>query len=377
MTNGLSLAAIYLWMAHVSPKFDVIIIGAGIIGMMTARELVQAGKRVLILDKGEVGRESSWAGGGILSPLYPWRYPAAVSVLARWGHEHYRDICEDLQQQSGIDPEWWQTGLLILGDEERQQARHWATEYQMKLEHLTAEQVHQAEPDLYTRQSALWLPEVAQLRNPRMVRALELYLRNQGVEFRCGIEVQAFRTVDGELAGLETSTAYIEAEQVVSCAGAWSGGLIRPLPVKPVKGQMLVFAAKPGLVNKIVLSEGRYLIPRRDGHVVVGSTLEDCGFDKATSDEARQSLQDTAYSLYPVLREYPVERHWAGLRPGSPEGIPMIGEHPDIGGLFVNTGHYRNGVIIGAASARLAADLVLGREPVVAAAPYALTWGMA
>jgi glycine oxidase len=359
-------------MATVSPKFDVIIIGAGIIGMMTARELVQAGQSVLILEKGEVGRESSWAGGGILSPLYPWRYPAAVSVLARWGHDHYPAICQELKQQSGIDPEWIRSGLLVLGDEELEQARAWAECYQMQLQHWDLAQVQGHEPRLQTTKNALWLPEVGQVRNPRMVRALEQYLRRQGVEFRCGVEVLGFDVVDGQLQGINTSSGLLPARRVVSCAGAWSGELFETVKVEPVKGQMLVFAAEPGLVTKIVLDQGRYLIPRRDGHVVVGSTLEHTGFDKATSEEARQSLLETALALYPDLEQYPVERHWAGLRPGSPQGIPTIGEHPQIDGLLINTGHYRNGVIIGAASARLAADLVLGREPVVAAEPYTL-----
>lgn len=357
--------------------YDVVVVGAGIIGMMTARELARAGQRVLILERGAAGQESSWAGGGILSPLYPWRYPSAVSVLARWGHEHYEAICRDLLQTSGIDPEWVQSGLLVLNDEvELEEARNWAATYDMHLLHWRAAEVHASEPNLGYHGDALWLPDIAQVRNPRMVKALARYCEVAGIEIRTGVEVTEFNVSAGQLRGLETSQGPVVTERVVLCGGAWSAGLVPGLAVEPVKGQMLVFAAEPGLVGKIVLADGRYVIPRRDGHVLVGSTLEHSGFDKATSDEARESLLETAFGLYPGLHDYPVERHWAGLRPGSPQGIPTIGPHPTILGLYINAGHYRNGVIIGAASARLMADLILGREAVVAPTPYALNGGM-
>ncbi len=352
--------------------FDTLIIGAGIIGMLTARELAAAGQRVLILDKGEVGQESSWAGGGILSPLYPWRYDPAVSRLARWGHEHYPHICDELRQVSGIDPEWQQSGLLILGDEEFDAAREWAAAFDMQMVHWPASSVREAEPDLHWDDAALWLPSVAQVRNPRLVKALHGYLEERGVAIETGVEVQGFATRQGRIQGVKTRQGTFEAPRVVLCSGAWSAGLLPQLPVEPVKGQMLVFAAQPGLVDKIVLHEGRYLIPRRDGHILAGSTLEYTGFNKETTAEARETLLQTAYRLYPQLQDYPVERHWAGLRPGSPQGIPIIGEHPQIAGLFINTGHFRNGVIIGAASARLAADQILAREPILDDAAYAL-----
>jgi glycine oxidase len=140
---------------------------------------------------------------------------------------------------------------------------------------------------------------------------------------------------------------------------------------------MILFLAEPGLIRHINLTEERYAIPRRDGRVLFGSTLEHAGFDKQTTGEAREALYAAATALFPDLRRFPIEHHWAGLRPGSPAGIPYIGPHPQAGNLLVNAGHYRNGVVLGLASARLAADLVLGRKPLMDPAPYALTAGRA
>ncbi|MCX8018513.1 MAG: FAD-dependent oxidoreductase, partial [Rhodocyclaceae bacterium] len=145
-----------------------------------------------------------------------------------------------------------------------------------------------------------------------------------------------------------------------------------PPDIRPVRGQMLLFHAKLDQIRRIVLYRGRYVIPRRDGRVLFGSTLEQAGFDKQTTAEAKESLYQDAVALFPVLRRAPIEDHWSGLRPGSPSGIPYIGAYPGIDGLYFNAGHFRNGLTLGPASARLMADLVLGRPPLLDPAPYAL-----
>ncbi|HIE55546.1 MAG TPA: FAD-dependent oxidoreductase, partial [Chromatiaceae bacterium] len=173
-----------------------------------------------------------------------------------------------------------------------------------------------------------------------------------------------------------TDSERFSAGKVVICAGAWSGHLLKslqPCPhIHPVRGQMLLFHARPGLIRHMMLEDNRYIIPRRDGRVLFGSTLEETGFDKATTDEARRELHRLATARFPALADYPLEAHWAGLRPFAPAGIPYIGVHPRHERLFVNTGHFRNGVVLSPASARLMADLVLGRRPILDPAPYAL-----
>jgi glycine oxidase len=166
----------------------------------------------------------------------------------------------------------------------------------------------------------------------------------------------------------------MSADRYIVASGAWSGELLEPtglrLPIEPVRGQMLLFKGPPGLLSPITLHQGRYAIPRRDGHVLFGSTLEYSGFVKQTTDEARQDLMQAALALIPALADLPVVKHWAGLRPGSPDGTPVIGKHPDLDNLFINAGHFRNGVILGLASVHLLTDLLLQRPPALDENPY-------
>jgi glycine oxidase len=176
------------------------------------------------------------------------------------------------------------------------------------------------------------------------------------------------------IVAVETGTERLEAGHVIVACGAWTSDLLGPLSqganVFPVKGQMLLLAGEPGMVRNIVMKDGCYVIPRRDGKLLVGSTLEFAGFDKATTQEARTLLLESAYELLPQLHDVALARHWAGLRPGSHEGIPAICRHPEVSGLFINAGHFRNGVVMGPAAARLTADLALERSPILDPAPY-------
>lgn len=352
----------------------ILIVGGGLIGMLTARELVSAGAKVTVLERAAAGREASWAGGGILSPLYPWRYQQPVTALAGWSQGVYPGLMAELAQETGVDPEWTQNGLLILDAEEGEAARAWAARAPARLETIDRSTSLDLEPGLGPAAPALWMPEVAQVRNPRLVRALRESLLVRGVDLREQTAVTGIEYSGTRVSGVRTPAGTLRADRVVVAGGAWTARILAEtgldLPVKPVRGQMLLFRARPGLVKRIVLSQGHYAIPRRDGRVLVGSTLEDVGFDKAISDAGRADLEKEAARLIPALADFPVEHHWAGLRPGSPTGVPYIGEHPAIGGLYVNAGHYRNGVVLGPASARLLADILLGRPPVVPADPY-------
>ncbi len=353
---------------------DVIVVGGGLIGMLTARELALAGASVTLFERDETGRESSWAGGGILSPLHPWRYPDPVTVLARWGQAHWESLAGALHAETGIDPEWTGSGLLVLEPDEPERAARWAERFGYVLEPVALATA--CEPAIAGAHAGLWMPDVAQVRNPRLVRALRRSLDLNGVQVEERRAVQGLRLRGGVVRGVETANGPVESKTVIVAAGAWSAGLLGEaaalLPVEPVRGQMLLFKAAPGVLSRIVLHGDRYVIPRRDGRILIGSTLERVGFDKATTASAAAELRERACALVPALTDYPVEHHWAGLRPGSPTGVPFIGEHPHIGGLFLNTGHFRNGVVLGPASARLAADLLLGRTPVVEPEPYRL-----
>ena len=345
---------------------DCVVIGGGLLGMLTAYFLAREGLSVSLLEKRDVCRESSWAGGGILSPLVPWEYPDAVSELVQWSQRHYPALVAELQEISGIDSEWQQSGLLMAETFLDSRIRRWQARYPCSIEQIEPGQIRQLEPGLVrVAAQALLLPEVAQVRNPRLCQALAASLRQQGVAIHEQVRVGGLRTAGNAISGVMTDQGEFLSDRVVVAAGAWSaallGDLMPGLPVSPVRGQMIQYAASPGLLRHIVLADGRYLIPRRDGLVLAGSTLEYTGFEKNTTLEARDSLAGFARQLLPGLNDCEIVNHWAGLRPGKTDGVPIVGEHPEIKGLYLNTGHFRNGVILAPASAQLLLDIMMGR----------------
>jgi len=354
---------------------DILIVGGGAIGLLTARELVRSGAEVTLVEREATGREASWAGGGILSPLYPWCSAPAVTALSLWSQRQYPRLCTELREESGIDCEHTVGGLLVLEPDEPDRARSWGRQHQVRIESVPGDRLHTLVLGLGPRcEVACWLPEIARIRNPRLLKALRRSLVGR-VSIREQEEVLALVVDSGRAVGVRTRRGVLAADRVLVCAGAWTGKLFEPLgsrpAIEPVRGQMLLFRAAPGQLAPVVLFRDRYLIPRQDGRILIGSTLERTGFVKATTIEAEKDLYRAAVELLPLLASVPVEHHWAGLRPGAPEGIPYIGVYPGIRGLYCNAGHYRNGLVTGLASARLAADLLLGRPPILDPAPYA------
>ncbi len=344
--------------------------------MLAARELNAQGLSVRLIERGDLGHEASWAGGGILSPLYPWRYPDPVTRLASYGQARYAGFARQLYEESGIDPEWEPSGLLMPGLDEFESARYWAKKHCIEIEALEADAVSRYEPALNSHEAgAIWMPGVAQIRNPRLVRALRVGLTRGQIDVETNNPVTGFRVENGQITGVNTQLGFRESDQVVLAGGAWSDELLKPIGqsanIRPVRGQMVVFKGYRGQLGRIVLRQNRYLIPRRDGRIVVGSTLEEVGFDNAITSEAYESLTHSAIELVPSLANLPVEKQWSGLRPGSTNGIPVIAEHPDIKGLYINTGHYRNGVVLALGSTRVLSDLILGHSPLIEPKAYA------
>lgn len=357
---------------------DCIVIGGGLMGMLTARYLQEAGADVLVLERKRLGSESSWAGGGILSPLYPWRYPEPVSRLARESQRAYPELAQALRDETGIDPEYINSGLLVLDMEESAEAQHWGKEQETPVEPLEGDALRDCEGWLAQEfRQGIWIPHISQIRNPRFVKALRTSLNIRKIRYIEHRKAIGLCIREGSVKGVETTVETFNADRVLIAAGAWSGQLIprelTTIPVEPVMGQMILFRAPPNALRRIVLCRGHYVIPRRDGRVLAGSTIEYVGFNKHTSEEALGVLSDAAAEMIPSILDYPIEHHWAGLRPGTSSDIPFIGEHPEIKGLFYNCGHFRNGVVLGPASARLAAELLLGNTPHISPEAYALT----
>jgi len=360
-----------------STQQQVVIVGGGVIGLLTAFNLAANVERVVLLDRAGLGQESSWAGGGIVSPLYPWRYSAAVTALAHWSQDFYPQLGERLFASTGVDPEVHVTGLYWLDLDDEAEALAWAERELRPLRRVDISAVRDAVPvmgDGYLR--AIHMAGVANVRNPRLVKSLKAALQalpNVTIQEQC--DVAGFVREGSKVVGVRTSSGAVQADQVVLAAGAWSGELLKTLglelPVEPVKGQMILYKCAADFLPSMILAKGRYAIPRRDGHILIGSTLEHEGFDKTPTVPALDSLKASAVELIPALAGVEPVAHWAGLRPGSPEGIPFIGQVPGFDGLWLNCGHYRNGLVLAPASCQLFADLLLGREPIIDPAPYA------
>ncbi len=343
---------------------DVVIIGAGIIGLLSARALVMQGVRVTLVDPVIPGHAASWAGGGILSPLHPWRCEPGVSALVRESLREWPALAARLAGDTGIDPEWRKTGLLMLGGE-TEAAAPWAQREGVPCERLDESTLRARFPSVAPDTETLWLPDIAQVRNPRLLRALAADLERRGVEFRRS-RVTALNLHADRFASAQTPEGSIAAGAAVLCAGAWSGALVPAgsVPeVRPVKGQMLLFRGPPDLVGPVILGAEHYLVPRADGRILAGSTVEHAGFDDTPTETARTTLHAAAASLLPALAGVPVEAQWAGLRPWAGRETPLIGPHPSIRGLWIATGHYRNGLVTAPATARLIADRALGHPP--------------
>lgn len=359
-------------------KPDCLVAGGGIIGLMTARELRKEGLSVTLVERRQVGQEASWASSGILSPMYPWRHPPAVTVLTRWAELRYEQVAGLLQEESGIDPEWRLSGMLILDREEKEPALQWAAQHGVAMQWLQGDELHEIEPHVNRREfeTALWMPRAAQIRPPRLLRALQVSARRIGVKVLEDTPVLSLISRNGKITGVETPSGPLEAECVVIATGAWSRTFLDEsqvnVDIRPVRGQIVLFQGAPGWLTRMLMHRDQYLVPRADGHILAGSTVEHVGFDKQTTAAAAETLRQASRRMVPALDRYPIEKQWAGLRPGRENNIPVIGRHPTLEGLYINAGHFRCGVVMAPASARLLADLILGRTPIVDPRPYTL-----
>lgn len=349
------------------------IVGAGIVGLATALELSRAGARVQVHASADA-RRASWAAAGLLVPILPWAQPGPLEALSEWCAAAYAGWAAELRADGGVDPGWRRNGLLVMrpSAEQIEAAAAWARRTRRSVERVDARRVAQIDPALAVG-DALWMADCAQVRNPRLLRALEAALAARGVPILHDEPVTGIAVEDDWLRGVRTARGVRPAEVVVVCAGAWSGGIadgIRLPAVRPVRGQMLLYRLEAGAPERNVLGDGRYLVPRADGHVLCGSTVEDVGFDDRTTAQAATLLGAAAAGLAPVLARHAPIGHWSGLRAGTPDGLPFIGAHPELAGLYFNTGQFRNGILFAPGSARLLADLVLDRESILDPAPF-------
>ena len=344
---------------------DFLIIGAGVVGLTSAQALLQAGYNVTLVERGAVGREASWAGGGILSPLCPWDYQEAATRLAQLGMSMFSEAAATLHACTGIDTEYQRSGMLLLPPYQTQLATQWCAQHQLALQPVNLADYLPGLCDSGRQGAGLLLPEVAQVRNPRLLHALRKRVEMFGGTIIEQHEVRQFEIAGDRVVALQTTQGKLVADAYIVAAGAWSQTLLGEhalgMDIRPIRGQILLFKFDVSPFQQILLKENLYFIPRRDGHVLVGSTLEDVGFDKSTTVEARDSLLQRVREIFPSWRDRMPVQHWAGFRPGSPDNIPTIGRHPYLTNLYANSGHFRYGVTMSWASAELLLNEIEGR----------------
>ncbi len=361
----------------------IAIIGAGITGLMSALELLEQGCSVTIFDQQVAGKAASWAGGGILSPMYPWRYPAAVNTLARHAKPLYQDWNQKLQPVTGIDFQIHESGMLIFDEDDFELGLRYAEKYQdpqQQAELLDQTQLQQINPRIDQRKfkQAIYFPELANIRNPRLLQSVISYLKQHPhVTWQEHCKITQLNIQQGWVTSVSSESGqHFQADQFVIATGAWSAGWSEQLgceiPVQPVQGQMLLFKTPENWLPSMCMNKVMYLIPRRDGHVVCGSSMRQVGFDTSPSAEIRQDILQACLEMVPELADFPLVKQWAGLRPSSPDGIPYIGKIPELQNAWANFGHFRNGLCMAPASGKLLAQLMLEQTPtIVDPQPYA------
>jgi len=348
-------------------NWDVVILGAGAIGLSLAIRLRDEHRSVLIVERHQPAGEATYAAGGMIANYDP-HTPPALQPFADASAALYPDFIRELEAEAGDSADLRDAGAVATFA-----PRVTPTRAGVRL--LTADDLHRLEPALRLEASAWFLPELSV--DPRgLGRVLTKTCKKRAVDFATGTEALEVLTAGGCAVGVRTSHASYHASAVVNCAGAWAAK-IAPLiiPTRPVKGQMVCIVPQSSAANAapiirhVVRTPDVYIIPRSDGRILLGATVEEAGFDKRTDPQTVQRLYKAAVNVAPILASTRIHDAWAGLRPGSPDNLPILGE-TSIPGYFAATGHFRDGIMLAPATANAMARLITGSQPQVDLTPF-------
>jgi glycine oxidase len=354
-------------------RSDVIVVGAGLVGLAAARRLAEAGARVLVVESTRVGAEASSAAAGMLAPQAEAEADSPLLPIALRARDLHLTLAPMLEHETGISLGLSERGRFEVAftpeDEAALRARLlWQQARGLPIEALTAEEVREAEPNLSPSvRFGLYLPGDRRIDNALLVRAMAAAAVAKGAAILAGRPVTGIAVADGRLGGVRAGNETLHAPAVINAMGAWAGllgGDPWPPAVEPVRGQLIAFDVAPPVLRHVIASPRGYLVPRADGRLLAGSTTERAGFDKSVTAGGMRYVLDVALEMVPALADQRIADSWAGLRPGTPDGLPFIGPGA-LPGLFHACGLFRNGILLGPLVGELVADLVLGRPPSV------------
>ncbi|WP_124726855.1 glycine oxidase ThiO [Staphylospora marina] len=347
--------------------FDVAVIGGGVMGCGIAWKLAERGHKVVVLERDRVGAKASSAAAGMLGAQAELTEDGPLLRLAVKSRSMFPGLAAELKELSGIDIRFVDRGMvkIALTAEEAEALRDQALRHcEMGLEvaWLDGERLRQRVPGLSPLvQGGVFLPRDGQVSAPDFTRALARSAVKRGAIIREHVEVTGLVLDGNAVRGVKTLTDVIHADRVVVAAGAWTGGMLAKagvhIPTVPVKGECFSVMADTTFLGHTVFAEGCYLVPKEGGRLVVGATMEPGTFDERISLGGLAELMQKAMRIFPSIHLASWERAWSGIRPQTPDGLPILGRHPEIGGLIVATGHFRNGILLAPVTAEIAADL--------------------
>jgi glycine oxidase len=358
-----------------------IVIGGGVIGGSVAWRLAGEGVAVTLLERARTGREASWAAAGLIGPQGEADQPGPFFDLCLAGKNAFDSAVDQLTKESGVDPEYDRHGILYVAfneDERRElvERARWQREAGGEVNELSQRDALKLAPALSNAIiHAIHMPTNWRVENRRLTQAYLAAASNKGAEIREGVRVEAIATTNGRATGVVIQDGgTLEADLIVNAAGSWAGD-IRGLEADhirffPVRGQIICFDVRPGVLQPSLFSARGILIPRRDGRLLAGSIFEDAGFNKSVTLGGMQHILRAAQEMVPSLAEIPFREAWAGLRPATDDLLPVIGPSPSVPNVFYACGHFRSGILLSALTGEIIADLVKGRRPKADIGPF-------
>ena len=337
--------------------WDAIVVGGGIIGLSVAIALRKRGVAVLILERGEPGREASYAAAGMLVDC-TLEAPPSLQPLAVTSARMYPEFAHELQDESGVIVDLRDQGALVFPPPEHAHERPGFT-----TPSVLPAPLDQLEPDLADPERGCFLLKERSVDPRALVAAALKAARHREVDIATGTAVTSMLVEDGRVRGAVTEKTTYHAPAVVNCAGAWARQILPgDFPTRPVKGQMLAVVGAPVQLAHVIRSPEIYLVPRSDGRILIGATVEEAGYDKRIVPTTIQRMHRAAIEMIPGLSKGRVLEAWAGLRPGTPDDLPIIGA-THIPGYFVATGHFRDGILLAPITAHVMAQVITGTRP--------------